>query len=210
MDKYLSPEANLDVFTCPHCEAMAHHEWKPLFILKGSYHKVPNLKMGICKNPSCRRITIWIVEKMIYPLKSNAPFPLEDMPEDVKADFIEARDVLSMSPRSAAALLRLALQKLLVHLGESGDNINGDIASLVQKGLPASIQKALDSVRVIGNEAVHPGELDLKDDTETALKLFRILNVTVQSMITQPKEIDEIYRSLPESKIEGINKRDQN
>jgi len=35
------------------------------------------------------------------------------------------------------------------------------------------ILQSLDIVRVIGNESVHPGVIDLKDDRHTALRLFR-------------------------------------
>ncbi len=130
------------------------------------------------------------------------------MPEDVKEDYEEARLVVEVSPRSAAALLRLALQKLMKHLGESGKNLNDDIANLVKKGLPEKIQKALDAVRVIGNNAVHPGELDLRDDKETALALFDLLNMIVEVMITQPKKVNEIYDKLPKGAKEAIEKRD--
>ncbi|NPB08238.1 MAG: DUF4145 domain-containing protein, partial [Aquificae bacterium] len=132
----------------------------------------------------------------------------EDMPEDVKEDYEEARLVVEVSPRSAAALLRLALQKLMKHLGESGKNLNDDIANLVKKGLPEKIQKTLDAVRVIGNNAVHPGELDLRDDKETALALFDLLNMIVEVMITQPKKVNEIYDKLPKGAKEAIEKRD--
>jgi len=130
------------------------------------------------------------------------------MPDDVKADYSEAREVLSSSPRAAVALLRLALQKLTIELGESGDNLNNDIGSLVRKGLLASVQKALDAVRVIGNNAVHPGQIDLKDDQATAIALFGLVNTIVEQMITQPRRVDELYRMLPESAREAIVRRD--
>ena len=61
---------------------------------------------------------------------------------------------------------------------------------------------------MIGNESVHPGEMDLKDDRETALALFRIINLIVETAITEPKRLDALYASLPKSKLEGIEKRD--
>jgi hypothetical protein len=93
--------------------------------------------------------------------------PNADMPDEIAADHREgadhreAADIVARSPRGAAALLRLCIQKLCRHLGKPGRDINSDIAEMVREGLPASIQKALDIVRVTGNEAVHPGELEL-------------------------------------------------
>ncbi len=146
---------------------------------------------------------------MIYPTGSIAPLPSEDMPEDVKADFNEARDIVQASPRAAAALLRLALQKLTIHLGGKGKNLNEDIKNLVKKGLPPKVERALDVVRVIGNNAVHPGKIDLRDDLDTAILLFELLNMIVDTMITQPRRVDEIYNKLPEGVRKAIEKRDK-
>ena len=107
-----------------------------------------------------------------FPGIKSGVLPNRDLPDDILRDFEEAREIANSSPRGAAALLRLCVQKLCTHLAEKGKNINDDIASLVRKGLNPKIQQSLDIVRVIGNEAVHPGELDLKDDRETALLLF--------------------------------------
>jgi hypothetical protein len=95
-------------------------------------------------------------------------------------------------------------------IGGKGKNLNEDIGILVKNGLPVTIQRALDSLRVIGNECVHPGELDLEDDPKTAQSLFEILNLIVQLMIVQPKEIDQLYGGLPDNKKEGIENRDKN
>lgn len=91
---------------------------------------------------------------MVIPDMEGIPYPNDDLSDEIKGDYAEARSILIRSPRGAADLLRLALQKLCKSLGESGKDINADIANLVKKGLRQSIQKALDTVRVIGNESV--------------------------------------------------------
>ena len=157
----------------------------------------------------CGFPTIWYGESIIFPHNLSAEPPNHDLPEDIREDYDEARAILNLSPRGAAALLRLAIQKLCAHLGQTGKNINADIKSLVASGLPPKVQEALDSVRVIGNESVHPGTLDLKDDRDTANKLFRLVNFIAYKMITEPREIDEIYNGLPEDKLNGIQERDK-
>jgi hypothetical protein len=95
-------------------------------------------------------------------------------------------------------------------LGEEGKNINKDIASLVSKGLPAQVQQALDIVRVVGNNAVHPGQIDLQDDIGIANNLFGLVNLIADVMITQPKHIEEMYKTIiPDSQREAIDNRDK-
>ncbi|MFN7599434.1 MAG: DUF4145 domain-containing protein [Cereibacter sp.] len=78
------------------------------------------------------------------------------MTEDIRRDYDEASTILDLSPRGAAALIRLGIQKLCKELGQAGKNINDDIGALVKDGLDVRVLQALDAVRVIGNSAVHP------------------------------------------------------
>ena len=161
----------------------------------------------------CSGRMIWFVDNgqtnVLYPLGiSAAPMPHLDIPDNVKRDYLEAKDIVNASPRGAAALLRLALQKLCVHLGGDGANLNDDIGLLVQSGLPIQIQQALDVVRVIGNNAVHPGEISVDDNPEIAQALFGLINVIVENRIAEPKRINELYASLPEGARNAIERRD--
>ena len=146
---------------------------------------------------------------MISPSNASIMPPSSDLRKDIQEDYNEARSILTTSPRGAAAILRLCIQKLCQQLGLPGRNLDEDIGTLVKNGLPARIQKALDIVRVIGNNAVHPGVLDITDDIETASKLFELVNHIAYSMITQPKEIEGLYTTkVPEAQKERIEKRD--
>jgi hypothetical protein len=156
----------------------------------------------------CKKIAVWIYNRLVWPTGNEAPDPNPDLPDDARSDYDEAGLVLNISPRSAAALLRQAVQRLCKFLGEPGKNIDSDIASLVAKGLDPRVQKALDVVRVIGNNAVHPGQIDLKDDRSTAENLFGLVNLIADIMITQPKHINEMFNGLPEGALKAIEKRD--
>lgn len=157
---------------------------------------------------SCKRFGIWVQERLIYPVVNSEIAAHEEMPAPVKEDFEEAASIVDRSPRGAAALLRLAIQKLMPFLSEKGENINDDIASLVKKGLEVEIQQALDVVRVVGNNAVHPGMIDLKDDKATAIKLFQLLNIVVERRISIPKQIGALFDDLPAGAKTAIQKRD--
>ncbi len=146
---------------------------------------------------------------MVHPLATLGPPPHEDMPDDVRRDFAEARGIGQRSPRGAAALLRLCVQKMMLHLGQPGENINDDIAALVAAGLPVEVQQALDAVRVIGNESVHPGEMALEDDLDTAETLFALVNLIVEDRIAKPKMVRAIYAKLPDKKRKAIEARDR-
>lgn len=204
---YTQPKLKLSAFHCPICNAYAKQDWGQACCVMQYHSSMKDTVFGICSH--CGNSSIWHRGIMVYPFFSYAPFPNQDLPEDIKYDFEEARSIINRSPRGAAALLRLCIQKLCAFLGESGKNINNDIASLVKKGLNPKIQKSLDIVRVIGNEAIHPGILDIKDNQEIAEQLCKIINIISDTMITQPKMIDNMYQVLPEEKRTQIDHRDK-
>lgn len=221
---YVAPKFEEKAFTCPYCGTYAQQNWEINGLNKwsdtfctvsnGAGYSNPNYnfdeldKLSISTCQKCNKYHIWHNDKMIVPTNSPIPMPLEDMPEVVKELYIEARDVYPVSYKSACALLRLAVQHLCKELGEKGNNINDDIGSLVSKGLPERIQKALDIVRIVGNNAVHPGVMSEEDTKEYAEKMFKLLNIIVDDRIVQPREIDDLFDGLPEGPKKAIERRD--
>jgi hypothetical protein len=147
--------------------------------------------------------------KIVYPTQAlEAPSAHEMMPDAVKSDYEEARQVFAVSHRSAAALLRLGLQKLCEGLVEKKGNINELIGLLVSKGMPVQIQRALDAIRIIANNALHPGELNIDDKPEMVAPLFHLINAIVENQIAQPAAIEQIYSSLPAGALAAVERRD--
>jgi len=217
MSRYVKPYISFGrdpTYTCPHCGVLSLHT-------KAVEHVFPRVEklsdwetsqnglyLFICVG--CGEQTVFFKQQVVYPGNPLGPAPIDGMPEEIRTDYEEARSIAETSPRAAAALLRLAVQKLCKVLGEKGEKINQDIANLVKKGLNVEIQQALDIVRVIGNNAVHPGQIDLNDSPGVCGSLFALVNMIVDRMIIQPKKLEELYSSLPESSLQAIQKRDDN
>lgn len=221
-------------FQCPNCSGFASHllECYPLDINR-TYSKFLRFTI-IAQCQACDNFSIWLTNNLpvtkvgttnlkgldttyasvtlIFPSTSSdsseVPALNSDMPDNVKEIYKEAGDVLNVSPRASAALSRLAIENLVEYLGAEGKDLNNKIGNLVSKGMPIEIQQMLDSVRVIGNNAVHPGQINIKDNKELALSLLHFVNLITDNQISQPKKIAEIYDSLPESYKKSIEKRD--
>lgn len=211
--KYVPPIFKEAAFHCPICQVFARQDWDHLTSQsRGGGREYVPLWSGQCSH--CDDRHYWSFDAasnpiMVVPEVTSAPPAHPMMPLAVRADYEEASGVLARSPRSAAALLRLALQKLLIELGMPGKKIDADIKQMVADGLSPLVQKALDVCRVIGNEAVHPGELDLQDTPELAAGLFEMLNFIVSDRIERPAVIEEIYGKIPPEKRQWIEERDR-
>lgn len=155
---------------------------------------------------SCHGWNLWDKGTMFYPAIATAPLPSADMPPDVAQIYREARGVAMISPRAAAALLRLAVELLIDSRVKGADSLNAKIGRLRQSGVPQDVIDALDIVRVTGNNAVHPGQIDVVDETADAL--FRLLNMLVDQLVTRPREISELRAALPQGAREAIARRD--
>ncbi len=212
MDPSRRPEVDKKAMVCPHCSAFSEQVWyTPGGAGRGAFsgqnRNFGEFLISVCR--ACDQIAIWKVPELVWPAGvRTAPTPNPDLPPDVASDYEEAAAIVGTSPRGSAALLRLAVQKLMVALGMPGKNLNDDVGELVKRGLNPLVQKALDGVRVIGNEAVHPGQLDLRDDAATTTTLFFLVNLIAEQMITIPRAVQGIYDLLPAEKREAIEKRD--
>ena len=212
MSKYFPPRYLSTSFHCPHCQVFAHQTFASQIgayqhiYRSGTGHRTvinktikisqKNLEASFCSY--CGSASLWLDNEIIYPLGQSIPPPNDDLPANAREMYVEAGNIAQQSPRAACALLRLAIEMLLNHLGETG-TISSGIKKMVKKGLDPKIEQALEIVRVVGNHAVHPGQIEF-DDVSSVQPLFEIINVIAETLITHPKQIKNLYTDLPSNR----------
>ena len=154
---------------CPWCQIAFHvkeDDWESTTISddRGSISEW-TCSMTFC--PDCRRLIVMLIdasgldEEVIYPY---AAMPINiglEIPESLRADYLEAVRVLQISAKASAALSRRVLQGLLNEQGYGGGNLAKQIDSVLtesdpDKGLPLTVRKKIDAVRNFGNFSAHP------------------------------------------------------
>lgn len=209
------PAFERPAFNCPICDAYAEMTWRHPIYPGGGLTCLHTATCGVCKSNS-----VWLEQPelfgitgdpddkraMIWPSGWDGVPAADDMPEAVEGIYDEARAVVQASPRAAAALLRLALERLLNGLYPDASNLNDAIRLAAENGLPRRVVDSMDVLRFNGNAAIH--ELVREDTPETASSLFKVLNIVVRQLITEPREIDELHSALPDGVRDQITRRD--
>ena len=100
---YTPPTLQAQAFNCPRCKVFAQQKW---FYLYGANQRdgygtqYEDREFMVSKCESCGEPTIWHGSTMIYPIHAAAEQPNADLPEDIRADFEEARLIANFSPRA--------------------------------------------------------------------------------------------------------------
>jgi len=167
---------------CPHCLVEIYFESElncaypdEKMGSENSWYGI-GLVSGVC--PSCKNLIVYYVEgsfeytvegeddirepyavyDLIYPCYGSfRKLPCE-VPSEYRIDFDEASKVLSISPKSSAALSRRCLQNFLHnHLKIKKHSLAVEIKTFIEtQKLPTYLLEAVDAIRNIGNFAAHP------------------------------------------------------
>lgn len=150
-------------------------------------------------------------EDIIYPKFANFTVA-EEVPDEYKTDYIEAKSVLPISPKASAALSRRILQNVLrEELGIKKRTLEQEIETFMQtEGVPSYLGEAVDAIRNIGNFAAHPmknthtGEIVSVEDGE-AEWLLEVNEALFDYVFIQPKKLEERKNAL-NSKLSSLGK----
>lgn len=158
-------------------------------------------KVSICKCECCEDVSIWRDEKLVYPLTALVDKPSKYLSCEIAEIYNEAASVAILSPCSAAALLRLALQKLFVEHGFFKNSINESIMTLhKQAKINDELKDILDNIRFSGNNAVHVGLITLeKEDEKNILYCFKAFNRICEILLEEPIKDKELNKKLQEA-----------
>ncbi len=161
---------------CGHCHIAFHHNTELRHFTSDDHFKwfVDFAKCSECGNANIGFYKAEVIELLArgggieyghqnpflvltYPLfNSRPPCPLE-VPEYLAKDYLQACNVLTISPEASAALSRRCVQGILREKGYAQRELAMQIqAVLDSKTLPTHISSVLDAVRNIGNFAAHP------------------------------------------------------
>ena len=170
---------------CPHCVTEINVEWdtgeiKPKGLEEvqpDDYNIVIEVawlwKAAAC--PACNGVIVELEEidvtDPVPPLRVHTAYPKfprrkvvgDDVPKVLREDYVEACNVLSISPKASAALSRRILQAILNYQGYSAQALAQQVDEVLKesspdKVLPSSIRSKIDVVRNLGNFAAHPIE----------------------------------------------------
>jgi uncharacterized protein DUF4145 len=175
---------------CPHCTIYFHDNWVVQEFVRSNStvatvrnHRTPEFwryRSAAC--PNCGDVTIEIARfrrddvskdllgtefvqavdwRQVYPIgASRGPVPPE-VPKKIAEDYVEACNVLPLSPKASAALSRRCLQNVLHAHGYRARDLAKEIDLLLaeadpRKVLPGRLRETVDSIRNFGNFSAHP------------------------------------------------------
>ena len=141
-----------------------HDNWSGNRLVRGNQLLRWRYATALC--PECEQLTIVVYDPdgkttQVHPAGANrGPVPPQ-VPAGIAQDYIEACNVLPVSPKASAALSRRCLQNVLRAHGYSDRDLSREIDLLLNeidpsKAIPQTLRITVDGIRNFGNFSAHP------------------------------------------------------
>lgn len=154
---------------CPHCSISIHITWSQHQLY--FHNTVLSRLYRTAHCPACRDIIVeygrrngdagGVDWRLIEPSSAaRGPVPPE-VPAIIANDYIEACNVLPISPKASAALSRRCLQAILRAHGYKAKDLAREVDLLLAetdstKAIPQALRTVVDGIRNFGNFSAHP------------------------------------------------------
>ena len=168
---------------------------------------VQNASISYCF--SCSEMGLWVGDQLVWPKGTTSLEPTLDASADVPEDSGKTSQTLDASPRGAAALLRVATEKLCKELGDSEQGPRPAITPLLQEEVDARVLKVLEAMRVIESNAMPSDHVSVRDDRATAETLSGLVNLICEKIMIEPRQLQALYTKVREGAQNGIEQRAQ-
>ncbi len=159
---------------CPSCE-VAFHEGEDTWDATNELEESRMFRYWVCMMTLCPECEVPIIRfegrvkhtnqlveaKVVYPTSATQVSVSPSVPEPMRSDYIEASNVLPISPKASAALSRRVLQAILSNNGYKGRDLAKQVEAVLDEKdptrvLPLAIRNKVDAIRNFGNFSAHP------------------------------------------------------
>jgi hypothetical protein len=193
LDRVFGQRRRTTPLRCPHCTTDFHEHWVVARFLRADRNPISvpfhdfavfwHYRFTVCSK--CKDLIIEIapittdgvnqlqVWRMVYPIGASRGPISPEVPSQIADDYIEACNVLPISPKASAALSRRCLQNILHASGYKARDLATEIDLLLneadpKKAIPQRLRDTIDGIRNFGNFGAHP----IND--KTALQIIEV------------------------------------
>lgn len=196
-------------YTCPYCglqQAFSNSYnykntcYSDRYIVDQDYATRFIIYTILCTNKECKRICVVGINEHdghqvdIMPQHVFRKFP-NYIPQQIRADYEEACQIISLSPKAAATLLRRSLQGMIRDFhGIKKSQLIDEISEL-QGRIPPCQWSAIDSLRKLGNIGAHMEKdvnLVIDIDVEEATQLLKLVEMLFEQWYINRHEQQEL------------------
>lgn len=197
-------------YTCPYCGLPQAFEGSynfkdtfynnSQFVVDHDYETRFRIYTVRCTNKKCQGICVVGINEYdghqvdIMPQHVFRRFP-EYIPQAIRADYEEACQIITLSPKAAATLLRRCLQGMIRDFhGIKKGRLIDEIAEL-QGHIPPFQWNAIDSLRKLGNIGAHMEKdvnLIIDIEIEEAIRLLQLVEMLVEQWYINRHDQEEL------------------
>lgn len=211
-------------YTCPYCgthQAYSHStpEVIPLQhdTSEEGWAKSFNILSLRCSNFACSRISVIAINRCdhhqvdIEPQHVFRQYP-DYIPEAIRSDYEEASQILELSPKAAATLLRRCLQGMIRNFwGISKGRLIDEVLEL-KNHVPAAQWAAIDGLRQLGNIGAHMEKdvnLIIDIEKEEAQGLLRLIEMLMDQWYINRHNQENLYNEITATAAAKAAKKNQ-